>query len=124
MYIILILLIVFIILLLYYVFDINIKKIKEASKDNSLEFISEKIPANKEVCEGIFKILNHKPVLIEEDENSNTSLYIAISNKIILGKISFICLVFLNSKYLSLFSVQLTILLFSFFANILAKAKL
>jgi len=86
MYIILIILIILILLLLYYVFDINIKKIKKLSEDNSLKEISEKIPTNKEVCKNILDILNHKQIKIEEDDQANSSLYIAIFDKIVLGK--------------------------------------
>lgn len=87
MYIIIIILIITVLLLLYYVFDISIKKAKKLSEDNCFKEISNKIPSNKEVCKDILSILNHKQIEIEEDENASASLYIAVSDKIVLGKI-------------------------------------
>ena len=65
----------------------DIKKIKEIGYDKELNKIANKFPENKEICEEILKKLNNKNVKIEENEESKTSLYIAITNKIIIADI-------------------------------------
>ena len=71
------------------ILGVKIKKIKQLvkQKEQGLETIEEKLPENQKICRNILKKLNLKEVVIEEDENSDTSLYIALSNKILLGKI-------------------------------------
>lgn len=65
----------------------DIKKIKQISEDNKLNKITDKLPSNIEVCKDILDILKNKNVKIEENTESNTSLYMAIQNKIIIGNI-------------------------------------
>lgn len=65
----------------------DIKKIKEIGYDKELNKIANKFPENKEICEEILKKLNNKNVKIEENKESKTSLYIAITNKIIIADI-------------------------------------
>ena len=66
----------------------DIKKIKEIGYDKKLKFITDKFPSNKIVCEAILKKLNNNTVTIEEDSNTKSSLYIAVTNKIIIANIS------------------------------------
>ena len=66
----------------------EIKKIKEIGYDKELNKIANKFPDNKEICKKILEKLNNKDVKIEEENNSKTSLYIAISNKIIIANIN------------------------------------
>ena len=65
----------------------DIKKIKEIGYDKDLNNIANKFPENKEICKEILKKLNNKNVKIEENKESKTSLYIAITNKIIIADI-------------------------------------
>lgn len=65
----------------------DIKKIKQIGCDKTLNNIGEKFPSNKEICEEILKKLNNKDVKIEETQDSKTSLYIAITNKIVIANI-------------------------------------
>ena len=65
----------------------NIQKIKEIGYDKELNKIGNKFPTNIEICKKILGKLNNKDVKIEEDKDSKTSLYIAISNKIIIADI-------------------------------------
>lgn len=65
----------------------DIQKIKEIGYDKELNKIGDKFPSNVEICKKILEKLNNKEVKIEEDRNSKTSLYIAISNKIIIANI-------------------------------------
>ncbi len=70
-------------------FNIKIKEIRKIVKEKNekLEQIEKKLPTNIEICKTILKQLGNTNTKIEEDENSNTSLYIAVTNKIIIGKI-------------------------------------
>lgn len=65
----------------------DMQKIKEIGYDKELNKIGNKFPTNIEICKKILEKLNNKDVKIEEDKDSKTSLYIAISNKIIIANI-------------------------------------
>ena len=73
---------IILIFLLYYIFDINIKDIIKAAKNQKLDNIVNKFPENKEICQTILKMLNNKSTKIKEEKESKTSLYVVISNKI------------------------------------------
>ena len=66
---------------------LDVQKIKEIGYDKELNKIGNKFPTNIEICKNILEKLNNKDVKIEEDKDSKTSLYIAISNKIIIADI-------------------------------------
>lgn len=66
----------------------DMKKIKKIGYDKKLNDISNKFPSNKEICMEILEKLNNKNVNIEETKDSKTSLYIAITNKIIIANIN------------------------------------
>ena len=79
------------IFLLKYGFNVkvkDIKKIKEIGYDKELNKIANKFPKNKEICEDILKQLKNTNVKIEENAESKTSLYIALTNKIIIADIN------------------------------------
>ena len=65
----------------------NIKKLKQIGYDKNLNNIAEKFPSNKEICKEILNKLNNNNVKIEENNDSKASLYIAITNKIIIANI-------------------------------------
>lgn len=65
----------------------DIKTIKKIGYDKDLNNIAKKFPDNKEICKEILKSLKNENVEIKEDNESKTSLYIAISNKIIIANI-------------------------------------
>lgn len=65
----------------------NIKKLKQIGYDKNLNNIAEKFPSNKEICKEILNKLNNNNVKIEENNDSKASLYIAITNKIIIADI-------------------------------------
>lgn len=65
----------------------DINKIKEIGYDKDLNKITNKLPENEEVCKSILKMLNNSEVKIEKEENSKTSLYMVMQNKIIIGNI-------------------------------------
>lgn len=74
-------------LILRYFFDVSIKQIKELAQKPDLDKIVEKYPNNQQVAQEILKMLNNEKVKIEENENAESSLYVAISDKIFIGNI-------------------------------------
>ena len=67
------------------IFKINLKKIKELGMDKHLNKLAEKYPSNTEICRRILKKLKNEKVKIEEDKNSETTLYIALTDKIFIA---------------------------------------
>ena len=65
----------------------DIKQIKEIGYDKELNKIASKFPENKEICTKILEKLGNQKVKIEEEKDSKTSLYIAVSDKIIIANI-------------------------------------
>lgn len=64
---------------------INIKKLKEIATNTELNEITKKYSSNKEICKTILKKLGNEKVKIEENEESDSTLYIAIQDKISIG---------------------------------------
>lgn len=77
-----IILIILTILLFKIIFKINLKKAKEIQENKSLEKITDKFPENVQIAKEMLEMLDNKDVKIEEAKNTETSLYIAITNKI------------------------------------------
>lgn len=73
------------IILTYYLMKFNIKEIKELAKNEELNNITSKYPSNTEICKEILKKLNNENIKIEEKPESESTLYIAIQNKILIG---------------------------------------
>lgn len=69
------------------IFKINFKELKKLETNEILDKITNKFPENIEICKSILKKLKNENVKVEEDNDSETSLYIAISNKIIIGNL-------------------------------------
>lgn len=84
-----VLLMIFVIMyfILKYFFDVNIEKIKEIGEDKKLDKIAQKYPENTEICKIYLKKLNNENVKIEENKNSNTTLYLIMSNKIFIANL-------------------------------------
>ena len=74
--------------LLGYVFSFNKKKILELVKNQKLDDIAKKYPSNVDICKKYLRKLNNENVKIEENEDTEPSLYIAITNKIVIANIS------------------------------------
>lgn len=75
-------LIILAIILFKIIFKINIKKMKEKKENKELEKITDKFPQNVEVAKTMLEMLDNNSVKIEEAKNTETSLYIAVTNKI------------------------------------------
>ena len=85
-----ILLIIFIItyVILKYLFDVNIRKIKQICEDKELDNLTQKYPNNIEICKWYLKKLKNENVKIEEDKSSNSTLYLINNNKIFLANLN------------------------------------
>lgn len=78
---------IILIALLFWVFSVNIKKLKEMSNIKELDRIGDKYPSNIDICKEYLEILNNKNVNIEQNDGSDATVYIAISNKILIGNL-------------------------------------
>ena len=87
-FLIIIILTIILLILLGYVFSINKKKILDTAKNEELDNIAKKYPNNIELCKKYLKKLKNENVKIEENKNQEASLYIAITNKIIIANVS------------------------------------
>ena len=64
---------------------INIKKLEKMALNSELNEIAKKYPKNKEICKYLLKKLGNENTKIEEDTSSESTLYIAILDKISIG---------------------------------------
>ena len=78
---------IILIALLFWVFSVNIKKLKEMAKIKEFDRIGDKYPSNIDICKEYLEMLNNKNVNIEENDGSDATVYIAISNKISIGNL-------------------------------------
>ena len=69
------------------VFSVKIKQLKQFEKDEYLDEIVSKYPENKVICKEILEKVNNNTVKIEEDTNSNATLYLLMSNKIFIANL-------------------------------------
>lgn len=63
----------------------KIKELEEIALNPELNEIAKKYPTNVEICRTILKKLGNEKTQIEEDTNSEATLYIAIQDKISIG---------------------------------------
>ena len=75
------------IVVLRYIFGYSMKKLKNIGKDEELDEISKKYPENKEMSKWYLKKLNNTQVEIEENSDAQASLYIWVTNKILIANI-------------------------------------
>lgn len=61
------------------------KQIEAIAENKKLDELASKYPDNIDMCKEYLKMLNNETVAIEEDKQATNSLYIAISNKIIIA---------------------------------------
>ena len=74
-----------IIILLRFIFKANYKKAKELENNKNLQKITDRFPENIDIAKEMLCMINNKDVKIEEAKDTKTSLYIAISNKIVIA---------------------------------------
>jgi len=78
---------IIVLIILKLILKINFKELKQLETNESLNKIVDKFPENIEICKNILRKLKNEDVKIEEDKETKTSLYIAVSNKIIIGNL-------------------------------------
>lgn len=134
-YTIIIVFLIFLTILLGIIYKFSMKSVKEMAENKELDDIVKKMPSNIEICKAILKKLKNEEVIIEEDEKANNCLYIAITNKIIIGNlrqsytrvqtIAHECLHSIQDKRILKFNFIYSNIYLAFFAlvSILAIAK-
>lgn len=75
----------FTIILFKFIFKINIKKAKKLEENKELQKITDKFPENIDIAKDILKMLGNTDVKIEQAKDTKTSLYITITNKIVIA---------------------------------------
>ena len=78
---------VILVVILKFIFDYNMKVLKTIGDDQELDKLASKYPSNIDICKTYLKKLNNETVEIEENKDSEASLYIAITNKISIANI-------------------------------------
>lgn len=73
------------IILMQFLMKANNKELEKIALDEKLNKIAEKYPSNPEICKEILKKLENQKVKIEEDTKSETTLYLAMEDKISIG---------------------------------------
>lgn len=86
-FIVLLIIVIIMYFILRFIFNFNMKKIKEIGEDKELDKLTQKYPENIEICKTYLKKLNNENVKIEEDKNSNATLYLVMSNKIFIANL-------------------------------------
>lgn len=86
-FIVLLIIMILIYIVLRFMFDVNIKELKRIGEDRELDELTQKYPENIEMCKWYLKKLNNENVKIEEDKNSNATLYLVTSNKIFIANL-------------------------------------
>ena len=86
-YLVIIIFLLITLIILKIIFGYSKKQIKQLAENKELDEIAEKYPDNIEICKEYLKLLNNENVEIEEDNQAVNSLYIAISNNILIANV-------------------------------------
>lgn len=78
---------IILIFMLFFIFSVNMKKLKNMINIKELDDISNKYPSNIEICKEYLKKLKNENVQIEENKDSDATVYIAVTNKISIGNL-------------------------------------
>ena len=73
------------IITIYFMMKTNAKELKEIALEQELNSIAEKFQDNTEICKAILKKIGNETTKIEEDKKSETTLYIAMQDKVSIG---------------------------------------
>ena len=73
------------IFLFKFIFKINLKDAKKLEENKTLQEVTDRFPENIEIAKEMLEMLNNDNVKIEEAKNTKTSLYIAVTNKILIA---------------------------------------
>lgn len=69
------------------IIEFGFKKVKNVAENKELDEISKEFPDNIDIANVILKKLDNKDVIVEENKESKTCLYIVVSNKILIANI-------------------------------------
>lgn len=72
-------------IIVYSMMKINVKELEKIALDEELNSIAKKYPRNIEICKTILKKLGNKTTQIDEDNDSEATLYLVIQDKILIG---------------------------------------
>lgn len=86
-FVIIIVVILIALIVLKYVFNFKLKELKHIGEDEELDNLAKAYPSNIEMCKEYLKKLKNEKVKIEENQGAEASLYIAISDKILIANI-------------------------------------
>ena len=88
-YTIIILILLIILLILAKIYDFNMKKLKEyvEFEEKKLNELTNQFPSNMDICKYVLNKLHNSKVKIEEDKETKTCLYIAVTDKIIIADV-------------------------------------
>lgn len=75
------------IILLQFIFGYNRKELENIGKDEELDKLAKEYPSNIEMCKEYLKKLKNEKVKIEENKGAEASLYIAVTDKILIADI-------------------------------------
>ena len=73
------------ILIIYLMMKMNIEEMKKIALEPELNTIAQKYPRNTEIAKTVLEKLGNKTTKIEENENLEATLYLAIQDKILIG---------------------------------------
>ena len=80
---------IIILLVIAKIYDINMRKLKQLAEYEETKFnkLVDKYPSNIEICKLILKKIKNENVKIEENKDLKASLYIAVTNKIVIADV-------------------------------------
>lgn len=117
-------------ILLQFIFDYNRKELEHIGEDEELDNLAKAYPSNMEMCKEYLKKLKNEKVKIEENKGAEASLYIAVTDKILIADIqnsytriqtiAHECLHSIQSRKLLLFNFIFSNIYFVYFVVICA----
>lgn len=75
------------IIALAYIFDYNRKELKHIGENEELDELAKQYPGNMEMCKEYLKKVKNEKVKIEESNGTEASLYIVVTDKILIANI-------------------------------------
>lgn len=78
---------VVVIITLRLLFHTSVDKIKQLSENERLNKLTDAFPENKEICKKILSMIGNKTTKIEEDDKTDTSLYLVMTDKIAIANL-------------------------------------
>lgn len=79
--------IILVLIALRVLFHTSTEKVKALAENEELNKLTDNFPENKSVCKKILNMLGNTTTKIEEDEKSDTCLYLIMTDKIIIGNV-------------------------------------